>query len=294
MVTGWSQIVCSNTVDGALYLAGANGENVHRLTPSSDDVLHAASWSPDGKRIAYVSGNFQFVLWGGVLGNLAASSIWVMPVSGGTPVRVTDLSHLNTSPVWTTDGRSILFVSTFGGSRDIYTLGISGNSGAIGTPVRLTTGLNPHTISLSADGQHLAYSTFATTANLWSASLHGMDPIPPTMRQITFGNQTIEAMAVSPDGRLLAYDSNVNGEFRHLRGAGHGRRSSAADARSGGRFLARLVARRIADRIPQLPKRDARHFHDVSDGSHVSTVVATPKQERIASWSPTAAASSMK
>jgi len=39
--------------------------------------LHSPAWSPDGRRIAYVVGNVGFVTTA-TLGNIAASSIWVV------------------------------------------------------------------------------------------------------------------------------------------------------------------------------------------------------------------------
>ena len=282
-----STIVCGNTVDGALYVAGASGENMRRLTPPSDDVLHSASWSPDGRRIAYVSGNFQFVDWGGNLGNLAASSIWVKPISGGSPVRITDAIHLNTSPVWTPDGGRVLFVSSLGGTRDIYAQKVNGNSDAVGAPVRLTTGLNPHTISLSADGGHLAYSAFTTTANVWSASLHGFDPIPPaSMREITFGNQTIEAMSVSPDGHWLAYDSNLSGNSDIYKISVEGGEPQQLTHDPADDFVPAWSpdGSEIAFHSFRNGTRDI--FLMSTDGSRTETVVASPRQERNASWSP--------
>src|SRR5438270_87511 len=83
-------------------------------------------------------------LSGATLGNLAASSIWVIPASGGDPVRITDESHLNTSPVWAADGEHVLFISSAGGARDIYSQRVKSNGQPDGAPARLTTGLNPH------------------------------------------------------------------------------------------------------------------------------------------------------
>ena len=116
----------------------------------------------------------EFLLWGSTLGNLAASSIWVMPASGGDPVRITDENHLNMSPVWAPDGEHVLFVSSAGGARDIYSQRVKSSGKADGAPARLTTGLNPHSISLSADGRSLAYSVFTTTANIWEAAISGL------------------------------------------------------------------------------------------------------------------------
>jgi len=202
-------------------------------------------------------------------------------------VRITDAIHLNTSPVWTPDGGRVLFVSSLGGTRDIYAQKVNGNSDAVGAPVRLTTGLNPHTISLSADGGHLAYSAFTTTANVWSASLHGFDPIPPaSMREITFGNQTIEAMSVSPDGHWLAYDSNLSGN------------SDIYKIGVEGGEPQQLTHDPADDFVPVWsPDGSEIAFHSFrngtrdiflmsTDGSRTETVVASPRQERNASWSP--------
>ena len=47
------------------------------------------SWSRDGTKIAYASGNVQYVI-GGILANIAPSSLWIVQVAGGDPVRVTE------------------------------------------------------------------------------------------------------------------------------------------------------------------------------------------------------------
>src|SRR4029079_18765601 len=81
-----------------------------------------------------------------------------------------------------------------------------------GAPVRITTGLNPHTISISRDGKVLAYSVFSTVANVWMGTDGGSDiGNALAAKPVTTGNQTVEHGSVSPDGRWLAYDSNVSG-----------------------------------------------------------------------------------
>ena len=189
---------------------GPNGEDRIALTDAGGVGAFAPAWSQDGKLIAYAQGNGGF-LSGTDIGNIAPSSIWVMKAGGGTPVRVTQGTHLNTSPVWTADG-AILFVSNVGGARDIYLQRLKRDLTAAGAPVRITTGLNPHTISISRDGKTLAYSIFTTVANIWTAS-DGGNAIASAnaAKPVTTGNQTVEFGSVSPDGRWLAYDSNVSG-----------------------------------------------------------------------------------
>lgn len=279
-------IICSNLVDGALYRLDPNGTNVKRITPQNAEPVHSAAWSPNSKRIAYVSGNIQFVSFGGS-GNLAASSIWVMSADGGAPVLITDRSHLNMSPVWAPDGDHLLFVSTLGGSRDIYSQAVKGNGAPSGSPVRLTTGLNPHTISLSADGRTLAYSAFNTTSNVWMAPLHGADPIATTaMRQITFGKQTIEELGASADGRWLAYDSNLNGNADIFKMPISGGEPEQLTRDPADDFAPHWSpdGTEIAFHSFRNGNRDI--FVVSADGSRTEAVVVNPNQKLIPRWSP--------
>jgi serine/threonine-protein kinase len=201
------RIACGRIGSGGLFITGQRGENP-RTVPSVGEVLIPA-WSPDDKLIAFVRGNPRF-LAGDNIGNLAPSSIWVVRAEGGAPVRITDDTHLNTSPAWTPDG-AVLFISSLGGNRDIYVERISSDLAPRGEPIRLTTGLNAHTISVDRSGKTLTYSVFTTVANVWSTPIPSAPVESPPLTQVTRGNQTIETAYVSPDGQWLAYDSNING-----------------------------------------------------------------------------------
>jgi Tol biopolymer transport system component/DNA-binding SARP family transcriptional activator len=202
--------------NGGIYVRPADGGPPSPV--ATRPAAHSLAWSPDAQWLAFVSGNPGFVYgespWGTStnLGNIAPSSIWVVRPNGGAPVQVTDAQSLNTSPVWLPDTSGLLFVSNREGSRDIYRVGLAPSGRTIGHPVRLTTGLGAHTISLSADGRELAYSVLAYTSNIWAVdipergSLSTADATP-----ITEGSQTIEGMSLSPDGRSLAFDSDRGG-----------------------------------------------------------------------------------
>jgi serine/threonine-protein kinase len=169
---------------------------------------HSPSWSPDGRHIAFVSGNLQY----NTTGNIAPSSIWVVSASGGEPVRVTDDRPLHASPVWLPGGRGLLYVSDQDGGRDIYFVPFSRSGAPDGAAVRLTTGLHPHTISLSADGRRLLYSLYTETSNGWTVELQrGRSVSLREARPVTSGSQVIEGFSISPDGKWLAFDSNRNG-----------------------------------------------------------------------------------
>ncbi|HEY6109243.1 MAG TPA: protein kinase [Gemmatimonadales bacterium] len=187
-------------------------ENPARRFLTTGKELHSLSWSTDGRWIAFVSGNVQYVS-SQVLGNIAESSIWVVSADGGTPVRVTDDRSLNVSPVWA-PGRVLLFVSNRDGGREVYRIALGRSGAPASEPVRLTTGLNAHGISTSADGKRLAYSLFTETSNVWWIAIPppGRGAVSVSQaRALTAGNQTIEGFAISPDGRWLGFDSNRSG-----------------------------------------------------------------------------------
>jgi serine/threonine-protein kinase len=204
------RLACVRGDGAALVAIGRNGEDQKELTDAGGGGVFAPAWSPDATRIAFARGNGGF-LSGTDIGNIAPSSIWVMNANGGAPTRITDATHLNTSPAWTADG-DILFISNLGGTRDIYMQRLNDDRTPRGAPIRITTGLNPHTISISSDGRVLAYSAFTTTSNVWTTTGEA-SPTDNALaaKPVTTGNQTIEYGSVSPDGKWLVYDSNVSG-----------------------------------------------------------------------------------
>ena len=189
-----------------LYVRSLAAESPRKLLTTRDP--HSAVWSPDGKWIAYVSGNPQYP----PLANLAPSSIWLVRAEGGTPVRITDDRPLHASPVWWPDSRALLYVSNQDGGRDIYFVPLSASGAPAAPATRLTTGLSPHTISLSADGRRLAYSLLTETSNVVAVTLDPRRSVSfREAKPVTTGTQQVEGFSVSPDGRWLAFDSDRNG-----------------------------------------------------------------------------------
>ena len=171
---------------------------------------HSCAWSPDGRRLACVSGNRQFII-NEEFANNAASSIWLLPVNGGSPLRVTDEDALNMSPTWLPGG-NLLYISDRDGGRDLYQLHLNRAGRPAGEAARLTTGLNAIRVGVANNGRRLAYSVFSQTSNLWSLPIPASGVTSVSRAQpITTGAQVIEWGGVSPDQRWLAFDSDRGG-----------------------------------------------------------------------------------
>jgi Tol biopolymer transport system component len=208
------QEIAYATADAVSVISVNGGEP---RTVASGRYPNSIAWSPDGRKLAYVADNPWFVQSRLMLGNIAPSAVWIVNLDRGSQVRVTDVTHLNTAPVWTPDGFGVLYVSGSGGGRDIYQQAVTRAGAPRGGSARLTSGLSVHTISLSADGSRLTYTTFSTRSNVWSAPItRGGVTSSAAARSITNENQSVEGVGVSPDGKWLAFDSNRNGTQQHI------------------------------------------------------------------------------
>jgi TolB protein len=182
-------------------------------------AIHSLAWSADGRRVAFVSGNPSYVFGSTAFGNLGPSSIWTMALDGRPPVRLTTAPFTFGSPVFSPDGRAVLYVSNAGGAWDVHLQPIDGAGNPAGEPRRLLTGSNAYGISLSRDGSRLAYTSMNVRSNVFTAPIPPRGSVTPAaaLRPLTDENQTVETVDVTPDGRWLVFESNRDGRARIYR-----------------------------------------------------------------------------
>jgi Tol biopolymer transport system component/DNA-binding SARP family transcriptional activator len=173
------------------------------------DQLHSCVWSPDTRWIACVSGNWTAFTPGTLFGNRAPSSLSLFPAKGGAAIRLTDREKEYSSPAWSADGKTLWFLSNRDGvSGEVYTLAIGSNGHPSGAFTRM--GLNAESISVGA--RRIAYSVPVRRENLWSVRIPTASPLGVAAAvQMTSGNQVVELVNVSRDGKWLVYDSNLRG-----------------------------------------------------------------------------------
>jgi TolB protein len=153
------------------------------------------SWSPDGKSIAYVS--FEDHL----------SAIYVQRISTGERTRVSMQPGENGAPSWSPDGRELaLTLSGVSGYPQIYVLDLASHRR---TQITHAPAINTGA-TWAPDGRSLYFtSDRAGEPQIYRISaLGGGNPM-----RITFTDDYNADPRVSPDGKLLAMVTRVNGSY---------------------------------------------------------------------------------
>ena len=251
--------------------------------------LHSCAWSPDARWIACVAGNHRSMRPGTHgFGNLAPSGIELYPASGGVPVVLADQATESQSPVWSPEGGFLYVVSKVDGRRrDVYAIPVRHDGHPGGPAVRVTTGLNVQSISLSGDGKKLAYSVYTAKANLWTVPISAGPPLTMAAAvQVTSGSQVIEIVRVSPDGKWLVFDSNLAGNSDLYRLPLDGGVPERLTDNPAGEFCGEISpdGRELVFHSFRSGSRDI-FVQDLKSGA-VAQVTNSPGQEATPRWSP--------
>ena len=189
----------------ALNVADSDGGNPVVLRTSPDPIMSPA-WSPDGRRLVYVS--FE----GG------SSRIMMQELATGLRREITAFPGINGAPAFSPDGRRLALTLSRDGSPDIYVLTLES-----GELQRLTSKDSIDTEpAWSPDGRTLIFTSnrSAGRPQLFQVSATG-DGAP---ERLTFEGRYNARAAFSPDGSRLAFVHESDGEYRiAVMGVGDGK-----------------------------------------------------------------------
>ena len=199
--TGVMVLMTPQARDYQLLWVDRAGKRLGTLGPvTKSTVPSAPSISPDGTHVVMQRRNQK----------TPGQDIWVSDLSRGTLDRVTTGATNSQLPVWSSDGRHVFFQTVRDGVSGIYRVGANGGDEQLVLKGTVFPGY------MSPDGRFLLYwlRGQSTRMDVWALPMAD-DHSPTAGRREPFpllNSQFDETGAtLSPDGRWLAYQSDVTG-----------------------------------------------------------------------------------
>ena len=186
----------------SIYLLSVESLERRRLTWPPAGTTHgdgAPAFSPAGDTLAFTR-----------RGSDDTDNIYIVPVSGGEPTRLTSDKAIINGLAWTPDGREIIFSSNRAGARHLWKIAASG-----GTPERIPAGVEGlNTFAVSRQGRLLAYAATTSDSNIWRVEVRGTkDASSNQPLKLIASTWMDNSPQYSPDGKKIVFTSSRTGKL---------------------------------------------------------------------------------
>jgi Tol biopolymer transport system component len=141
-----------------IWISKADGSSRVQLTSLRWPLIGILNWSPDGQSLVFHARPE------------GQADLFVIPVAGGSPKRLTADSSDDTGPSYSHDGRWIYFTSTRSGRTEVWKMPAMG-----GTAIQITTTGGARPLE-SFDGKKIYYRSDLQPKEIWSIDVDGGSP----------------------------------------------------------------------------------------------------------------------
>ncbi len=183
----------NNTRWYTLFVSDSDGHDQRMVIRSKEPIMSPA-WSPDGRKLAYVSFEQRRPM------------IYVQDVFTAQRERVSAFKGINGAPAWSPDGTRLAMSLSKDGNSELYIMHV-----ASGKLQRLThhRGIDTEP-SWSPDGRNLVFtSDRGGRPQIYKIPVHGGKP-----KRLTFEGRYNAKPSYSPDGKRIVMVNGENGNFR--------------------------------------------------------------------------------
>ncbi len=177
-----------------IYAASTDGKAIQTVTDDSLSINVSPVWSPDGHNLVYESARN------------GSWNLFLFDVQTGQETQLTDTQAGDIDPFWSPDSKQIVFESQRSGSWQIYALDL-----ATKQVKQLTDGQgDDYNPMYSPDGKYIAFRAYRPD-NATHSVLYLMNADGSSLHAISDPKANATAQVWSPDGTLLAYQSDKSG-----------------------------------------------------------------------------------
>jgi Tol biopolymer transport system component len=240
----FAAVLANPLIGDAVVVSDTDGQHERVLVPAGGGLhLHQVAWAPDGTYVYYAQ-SFD--------PNHSVGEIYRVPAAGGTPERVVETAGLAVHPAPTADGTAVIYAGNHQGeglnlwwhpldgspehrltagageytepylSRDgtmlvclarrrrgeLVRLRVDGPGPAIGITIGVPGSGDGEPSAAVASDRIFISSPRSGGRKIWSIDASGGQPRP-----LTSGEALDHRPVVSPDGRLVAFNSNRDGQW---------------------------------------------------------------------------------
>jgi len=177
----------------ALVVADSDGYNPRTVVNSTEPLL-SPSWSPDGRKLAYVS--FEG-------GN---SGIWIQDIASGSRDKLTSFRGINGAPAFSPDGGRMAMTLSKGGNPDIYVMDLGSK--------HLTQLTNHFGIDTEPTWSHDGASLYFTSDRGGRPQVYQMPASGGSASRVSFDGSYNASPSLSFDGKKLATAQGAGNTYR--------------------------------------------------------------------------------